>query len=67
MFATVRFPIGIGDSLYTVVVHGRSFGVAGGDVFDFRTHGFPKGVAQFRVHRISRPAQGSIPLIRKPS
>jgi uncharacterized membrane protein len=56
MFATVRLPIGIGNSLYTLIAHGRSFGLAGGDLFDFRTHGFPNGVAQFRVADIEQSA-----------
>jgi hypothetical protein len=56
MFASVQLPIGIGNSLYTLITHGRSFGLAGGDVFDFRTHGFPNGVAQFRVADIEASA-----------
>ena len=52
LFATVRLPIGIGDSHYTVTVGATSFTVAGGDVFDFTTHGFPGGVPAFRVSNI---------------
>lgn len=48
-FATVRLPIGIGDNIYRVKVQGRKFTVAGGELLDFRTHGFPAGVAAFRV------------------
>ena len=43
-FASVQLPIGIGDSLYTLIVHGQAFGLAGGDTFDFATHGFANGV-----------------------
>jgi hypothetical protein len=56
MFAAVQLPIGIGNSLYTLIIHGQAFGLAGGDVFDFRTHGFPNGVAQFRVADIEQSA-----------
>ncbi len=47
--ATVRLPIGIGDSQYKVKVDGRRFLVAGGELFDFRANGFPKGVEKFKV------------------
>ncbi len=47
--AAVQFPIGIGDSLYLLKVDGKKFVVAGGDWFDFRAHGFRKGVDNFRV------------------
>ena len=47
--AKVQLPIGIGDSLYVVKVDGRRWVVAGGQWFDFRTHGFPRGVSDFRV------------------
>jgi hypothetical protein len=49
LIASVRLPIGIGDSFYRLKVKGRKFTVAGGDLFDFRTHGFPKGVKAFVV------------------
>jgi hypothetical protein len=45
----VQFPIGIGDSLYLLKVDGKKFVVAGGEWFDFREHGFRKGVDGFRV------------------
>ena len=48
-FATVRLPIGIGDSRYTLKVGGKRFTLAGGDLFDFREHGFRKGVKSFTV------------------
>jgi probable HAF family extracellular repeat protein len=48
-FATVRLPIGVGDSSYRVKVRGRKFTLAGGDLFDFRANGFPDGVDAFRV------------------
>lgn len=47
--ATVRLPIGIGDSWYRLKVGGRKFLLAGGELFDFRANGFPKGVEKFRV------------------
>ncbi|HSN21655.1 MAG TPA: hypothetical protein VLS49_13315, partial [Usitatibacter sp.] len=47
--ATVQLPIGVGDSAYLLKVGGRKFVVTGGEWFDLRTHGFPHGVAQFRV------------------
>lgn len=47
--AQVQFPIGIGDSNYLLKVGGAKFVVAGGQWFDFRTHGFPDGVTDFRV------------------
>jgi hypothetical protein len=47
--ATVRLPIGIGDSLYRLKVGGRKYIVAGGELFDFRAHGHRKGVEKFRV------------------
>ena len=47
--ATVRLPIGIGDSWYKVKVNGRRFLLAGGELLDFRVNGFPRGVDKFRV------------------
>jgi hypothetical protein len=51
-FATVRLPIGIGDSIYRVKVGGRKITLAGGDLLDFRAEGFPGGVKSFRVRCI---------------
>lgn len=48
-FASVRLPIGIGDSRYVVRVKGRKFDLAGGELLDFRANGFPDGVDGFRV------------------
>jgi hypothetical protein len=48
-FATVRLPIGIGDSRYVVKVKGRKFDLAGGELLDFRINGFAEGVDGFRV------------------
>jgi probable HAF family extracellular repeat protein len=53
---TVRLPIGIGDSLYTVIVGGKVLPLAGGQLLDFRTAGFPKGVTRFRVTDIELEA-----------
>jgi hypothetical protein len=52
LFATVRLPIGIGDSRYAVKVRGRRFALAGGEQLDFRANGFPAGVDGFRVECI---------------
>jgi uncharacterized membrane protein len=54
--ATVRLPIGVGDSLYRVKAQGRKFTLAGGDLLDFRTHGFPGGVSDFTVSCIEADA-----------
>lgn len=56
LFASVMLPIGIGDSLYTLTVGGQMFAVAGGDLFDFRTHGFLLGVSEFEVTGIELSA-----------
>ena len=48
-FASVRLPIGVGDSNYMLVVEGKSFAIGGGTLFDFRANGFRKGVKKFRV------------------
>ena len=47
--ASVRLPIGIGDSWYKVKVKGKRFTIAGGELLDFRANGFPKGIEAFRV------------------
>jgi hypothetical protein len=47
--AKVQLPIGIGDSLYLVKAGGGKWVVAGGEWFDFRAHGYPNGVTDFRV------------------
>lgn len=47
--AKVQLPIGVGDSVYGLKVGGRKFVVTGGEWFDFRAHGFPQGVTDFRV------------------
>ena len=54
--ATVRLPIGIGDSLYSLEVDGRRYTLAGGVLFDFRAHGFSRGVAGFTVGCIETSA-----------
>ncbi len=54
--ASVQLPIGIGDSQCTLLVHGQSFAVAGGQTFDLAAHGFPNGVAHFRVADIEASA-----------
>jgi hypothetical protein len=54
--AAVRLPIGIGDSLYLLVVQGKRFTLGGGTLFDFRAHGFARGVKSFRVACIEASA-----------
>jgi probable HAF family extracellular repeat protein len=54
--ASVQFPIGVGDNYYVLKVDGRKFVVAGGEWFDFRAHGWRKGVADFRVGCIDTSA-----------
>ncbi|MGE5097607.1 MAG: hypothetical protein ACM3SO_20895 [Betaproteobacteria bacterium] len=55
-FASVRLPIGIGDSRYTLIVEGRAYALAGGELFDFRAQGYRNGVAAFRVTDIEAEA-----------
>lgn len=55
-FGSVRLPIGVGDSMYVLVVEGKSFALAGGVLFDFRANGFKKGVKKFRVACIEASA-----------
>lgn len=55
-FTTVRLPIGIGDSRYVLIVNKREFPLAGGELFDFRTHGYAAGVSSFRVADIETSA-----------
>ena len=54
--ASVQFPIGIGDNFYVLKVDGKKFVVAGGEWFDFRAHGWKKGVTDFRVGCIDTSA-----------
>jgi uncharacterized membrane protein len=53
---TVRLPIGVGDSIYKLKIDGRRFTLAGGELFDFRSHGFKKGVTGFTVKCIEASA-----------
>jgi len=48
-FASVRLPLGMGINKFVVVVRHKAFAVNAGQLFDFRTHGFEKGVKTFRV------------------
>src|SRR5213594_2093178 len=48
-FASVRLPLGMGNNKFVVVVRHKAFAVNAGQLFDFRTHGFEKGVKTFRV------------------
>jgi len=56
-FATVRLPLGFGNNKYILVIGHRAFAVNAGQVFDFRAHGFRKGVRAFRVACIDPAAQ----------
>jgi probable HAF family extracellular repeat protein len=55
-FVTVRLPIGIGDNQYTLVIGGRQYPLAAGELFDFRAHGHADGVRSFRVTDIELDA-----------
>jgi hypothetical protein len=48
-FAAVRLPLGIGNNKFVLVVGDRAYAVNAGQLFDFRAHGFEKGVKRFRV------------------
>jgi hypothetical protein len=48
-FAAVRLPLGIGDNKFVLVVGDRAYPLNAGQLFDFRAHGFTKGVKHFRV------------------
>jgi len=54
--ATVRFPIGIGDNQYRLIVGKKAFDLNGGTLFDFRANGFPDGAEKFRVTCIDTAA-----------
>ena len=53
---TVRLPIGIGDSRYMLIVNGAQYPLTGGELFDFRAHGYTAGVSSFRVTDIETAA-----------
>ena len=55
-FASVSLPIGIGDSLYKLIVGELEFDLAGGVVFDFIANGFAGGVSKFGVRGIETSA-----------
>jgi hypothetical protein len=56
-FASVRLPLGFGDNKFVLVAGGRAFAVNAGQLFDFRTHGFTKGVKAFGVACIDPAAR----------
>ena len=56
-FASVRLPLGMGNNKFVVVVRHKAFAVNAGQLFDFRTHGFEKGVKTFRVACIDPAAR----------
>ncbi len=56
-FASVRLPLGIGNNKFVLVVRHKAFAVNAGQLFDFRAHGFEKGVKTFRVACIDPAAR----------
>lgn len=56
LFKTVSLPLGIGDNLYLITVGGKSFEVAGNQLFEFSANGFADGVADFTVTGIETQA-----------
>ena len=56
-FASVRLPRGIGNNKFVLVVRRKAFAVNAGQLFDFRAHGFEKGVKAFRVACIDPAAR----------
>jgi polysaccharide lyase-like protein len=56
-FASVRLPLGIGNNKFILVVRRKAFAVNAGQLFDFRAHGFKKGVEAFRVACIDPAAR----------
>lgn len=56
LFASVTLPVGIGQAQFALTVAGQSYGLYGGDEFDFATHGFPDGVDSFSVTGIDTSA-----------
>jgi len=56
-FASVRLPLGIGNNKFVLVVRHKAFAVNAGQLFDFRAHGFKKGVKAFRVACIDPAAR----------
>jgi hypothetical protein len=54
--ATVRFPVGIGDSRYRLIVGKKVYDLNGGELFDFRSNGYPNGIDKFRVTCIDTSA-----------
>jgi len=56
-FASVRLPLGMGNNKFILVVRHKAFAVNAGQLFDFRAHGFKKGVKAFRVACIDPAAR----------
>jgi hypothetical protein len=56
-FASVRLPLGIGNNKFVLIVRHKAFAVNAGQLFDFRVHGFEKGVKAFRVACIDPAAR----------
>ena len=56
-FAGVRLPLGFGDNKFVLIAGLRAFAVNAGQLFDFRAHGFEKGVRAFAVACIDPAAR----------
>ncbi len=56
-FASVRLPLGIGNNRFVLVVGHKGYDLNAGQLFDFRAHGYKKGVKGFRVACIDPAAQ----------
>jgi hypothetical protein len=56
-FAAVRLPLGFGDNKFVLIAGLRAFAVNAGQLFDFRAHGFEKGVRAFAVACIDPAAR----------
>jgi len=52
-----RLPLGLGSNKFIVAVRHKAFAVNAGQLFDFREHGFKKGVKAFRVACIDPAAR----------
>src|SRR5712691_3554604 len=56
-FASVRLPLGIGNNKFILIARHKTFAVNAGQLFDFRAHGFKRGVKTFRVACIDPAAR----------
>jgi len=56
-FASVRLPLGIGNNKFILIARHKAFAVNAGQLFDFRAHGFKRGMKTFRVACIDPAAR----------